>query len=229
MRVTTLVLVHGGHASARRFFNSETAPSYDSVVRLTTFGRDAAWKEHILRIISEKKGDALDLACGTGILSSMLKAGGWNVSGLDLSFEYLHFAAKKIGPACTEGTAEVLPYRDATFDAVVSSYLAKYADVGMVAGECWRVLRPGGIAVLHDFTCPHGVMYSLWRTYFAVLRMAGVFVPSWRQVFGDLDRLICESRWQEQAVIALQERGFADVQSRSYTLGTAAIVWGRRP
>lgn len=223
------MLVHSGHASAKRFFNSETAPSYDRVVDLTTFGRDVEWKEQILATISAKRGDALDLACGTGILSSMLKADGWNVSGLDLSPEYLQAARKKIGPACTEGTAEVLPYKDATFDAVVSSYLAKYADVGMVAGECWRVLRPGGIAVFHDFTCPHGAMRTLWRTYFAVLRAAGAFVPSWRQVFGDLDRVICESRWQEQAVHALQERGFADVQSKSYTLGTAAIVWGHRP
>jgi demethylmenaquinone methyltransferase/2-methoxy-6-polyprenyl-1,4-benzoquinol methylase len=159
----------------------------------------------------------------------MLKAGGWNVSGLDLSSEYLQVATKKIGPACAEGTAEVLPYRDATFDAVVSSYLAKYADVGMVAEECWRVLRPGGIAVLHDFTCPQGAMRTLWRAYFAILRAAGAFVPAWKQVFGDLDRVICESRWQEQAMQALQERGFVDVQSKSYTFGTAAIVWGRRP
>ncbi len=223
------MLVHGGHASAKRFFNSETAPSYDQVVGVTTFGRDKAWKEQILRIISGKKGGALDLACGTGILSSMLRAEGWNVSGLDLSSEYLQIARKKIGPACAEGTAEVLPFRDATFDAVVSSYLAKYADVGMVAGECWRVLRPGGVAVFHDFTCPQGAMYALWRTYFSLLRAAGAFVSSWKQVFCGLDSVICESRWREQAVQALQEQGFAGVQSKSYTLGTAAIVWGYKP
>jgi demethylmenaquinone methyltransferase/2-methoxy-6-polyprenyl-1,4-benzoquinol methylase len=74
------VLVHGGHASAKKFFTSDTAPSYDLVVRLTTFGRDAAWKRRILDIISGKAGDALDLACGTGILSSMPTDGtcpGW--------------------------------------------------------------------------------------------------------------------------------------------------------
>jgi demethylmenaquinone methyltransferase/2-methoxy-6-polyprenyl-1,4-benzoquinol methylase len=199
------------------------------VVRLTTFGRDAAWKRRILDIISGKAGDALDLACGTGILSSMLKANGWNVSGLDLSSGYLQVARKKIGPACAEGTAEVLPYRDAMFDAVVSSYLAKYADVGMVAEECWRVLKPGGMAVFHDFTCPQGAMRALWGAYFALLRAVGVFVPSWKHVFGDLDRVICESRWQGETVRVLQERGFAGVRKDSHTLGTAAIVWGRKP
>jgi demethylmenaquinone methyltransferase/2-methoxy-6-polyprenyl-1,4-benzoquinol methylase len=223
------VLVHRGHASAKKFFNSDTAPSYDLVARLATFGRDATWKGQILGIISGKTGDALDLACGTGILSSMLRANGWNVSGLDLSSEYLQVARKKIGPACAEGTAEVLPYRDATFDAVVSSYLVKYADVGMIAEECWRVLRPGGIAVFHDFTCPQGAMRTLWGVYFSLLRAAGIFVPSWKQVFADLDRVICESRWQDEIVQALQERGFADVQKNGHTLGTAAIVWGQKP
>jgi demethylmenaquinone methyltransferase/2-methoxy-6-polyprenyl-1,4-benzoquinol methylase len=223
------VLVHGGHASAKRFFNSDTAPSYDLVAGLATFGRDTAWKEQILGIISGKKGDVLDLACGTGILSSMLKGAGWEVSGIDLSPEYLQVARRKTGQPCAEGTAEVLPYRDGTFDAVVSSYLAKYADAGMVAGECWRVLRPGGIAVFHDFACPRGAMRPLWDAYFSILRVAGVFVPSWRQVFGGLDGVICGSRWQEEFERALQGRGFAGVQRRRYTAGTAAIVWGHRP
>ncbi len=223
------MLVHEGHASAKRFFNADTAPSYDLVARLATFGRDAAWKEQILGIISGMSGDVLDLACGTGILSSMLQGAGWTVSGLDLSPEYLQVARKKAGQSCTEGTAEVLPYRDAAFDAVVSSYLAKYADVGMVAGECRRVLRPGGIAVFHDFTCPQGAMRSLWQAYFSMLRGAGTLVPSWKHVFGDLDRVICESRWQGKVVQALKDQGFVGVQSRRYTLGTAAIVWGCRP
>ena len=223
------MLVHSGHASAKKFFTSGTAASYDRVVRLTTFGRDAAWKEHMLGIVSEKRGSVLDLACGTGILSSMLYGRGWQVSGLDLSPEYLKIAGTKIEQAFAEGTAEVLPYRDATFDAVVSSYLAKYVDVAMVVKECRRVLRRGGVAVFHDFACPQGAMRRLWHAYFAILRDAGVFVPSWKHVFRDLDRVICESRWQEQAMQAMVESGFVRVQSKGQTLGTSATVWGQKP
>lgn len=223
------MLVHKGHASAKKFFNSDTASSYDLVVRLTTFGRDAQWKRQMLDAVSEKRGDALDLACGTGILSSMMKERGWTAAGLDLAPEYLRIARKKTGQVLTEGTAEVLPYRDAMFDAVVSSYLAKYVDVRMVAGECWRVLRPGGVAAFHDFACPQGAMLSLWRAYFSMLRVAGAFATSWKHVFGDLDRVICESNWQDEVVQALQDCGFKDVKSRRHTLGTAAIVWGQKP
>ena len=86
-----------------------------------------------------------------------------------------------------QGTAEVLPYRSESFDAVVSSYLAKYVDIYEVINECWRVLRPGGVVVFHDFTYPSNLISGLWSRYFALLRLAGRFVTSWKVVFGELD------------------------------------------
>lgn len=222
------MLVHAGHASARKFFTPSTAPGYDAVVGITTFGRDAAWKREIVEAVSGH-GPVLDLACGTGILTSMVKEIGRPVVGLDFTRDYLDIARYKLGPLFVQGTAEVLPYRDQTFDAVVSSYLAKYADVSLVVGECWRVLRPGGIAVFHDFACPGGAMRSLWDAYFAVLRLAGAFAKSWMPVFDGLDSVVCQSGWVEQAVDAMQKYGFQGVADRRLTAGTAAIVAGRKP
>lgn len=229
--------IHGGHASAKKFFNPTTAASYDSVVSVTTFGRDAAWKREIIKIAARSRnaGPVLDLACGTGILSSMLRDAGMEpAAGLDLTLDYMRLASRRMGaagPLFAQGTAEVLPYRDGAFGAVVSSYLAKYVDVPMLVGECWRVLRPGGVMVMHDFTCPSSsAMRALWDTYFAVLRATGVlFARSWKPVFDDLDRVICSSRWAQQAVGAMEERGFADIMIKNYTGGTAAIVAGCRP
>jgi demethylmenaquinone methyltransferase/2-methoxy-6-polyprenyl-1,4-benzoquinol methylase len=226
-----VLVQHKGHAIARKFFNSYTAPSYDLVVRTTTFGRDKAWKRHILSEISTSK-KILDLACGTGILSSMAGAEDRDrsVVGLDLTFEYLQMARKKIPLASVQATAEAIPYKNGAFDAVVSSYLAKYVDLQALAGECWRVLAPGGIAVFHDFTCPeNSAMYGLWELYFTVLRAAGVFALSWKSVFCDLDRVICESRWTDALVQALEGRGFEGIRCRRYTLGTAGIVVAKKP
>ena len=222
------MLVHAGHASARKFFTPFTAPGYDAVVGVTTFGRDSAWKREIIGAVSGS-GPVLDLACGTGILTSMVKETGRQVTGLDYTRDYLEVAKDKMGRIFVQGTAEVLPYRDGTFDAVVSSYLAKYVDVSLMVGECWRVLRPGGIAVLHDFACPGGAMRGLWDAYFAALRLAGTFARSWKPVFDGLDTVICQSRWEEQAVDAMQKSGFQGVAGRRLTLGTAAIVAGRKP
>lgn len=225
-----MLIRHEGHSNARKFFNSETAPSYDSVVRTTTFGRDAAWKTRILLEIKSSRR-VLDLACGTGILTSMIERDRkGRAVGLDFTFEYLQESRRKICFASVQATAEAIPYKDEAFDAVVSSYLAKYVDAKMLTSECWRVLMPGGIAVFHDFTCPENLaMHALWRTYFEVLRVIGIFVRPWRAVFQDLDRIICESHWVDSLCEALQEQGFEGIEYTRYTLGTAGIVVARKP
>src|SRR5688572_12155406 len=138
------MLVHEGHESARKFFTQANAGSYGSVVRLATFGQDVAWKQKILKAIGSRNS-VLELACGTGVLSSMLAGAGKSVVGIDLTFEYLRASRRSLHAAVAQGTAEVLPYRSESFDAVTSSYLVKYVDVQNVVSECWRVLRPGGV------------------------------------------------------------------------------------
>jgi len=222
------MLVHGGHVAARRFFTSANAGSYGTVVRIATLGRDFAWKREIIKSILGRKS-VLELACGTGILSSILTESGKSVTGIDLSFEYLRTARSKVEFGSVQGTAEMLPYRDGSFDAVASSYLAKYVDVNGVIEEGWRVLRPGGRIVFHDFTFPDGIMRGLWITYFDILRLTGRFIASWRTVFNQLDLVIRDSKWVDQTMDALEMKGFRDIACKYYTAGTAAIVSAEKP
>jgi demethylmenaquinone methyltransferase/2-methoxy-6-polyprenyl-1,4-benzoquinol methylase len=222
------MLVHEGHAQAMRFFTPTNADSYDLVLRLATFGQDIAWKYKIIRAAGHRS-HILELACGTGILSSMLAERGKSVTGIDLTFEYLLTSKRKLKAPIAQGTAEVLPYKDKSFDAIVSSYLAKYVDIQKVIDECWRVLRPGGIVVFHDFTYPIGLMRNLWNIYFALLGFAGRFVTPWKVVFGQLDDVIKKSDWVDQTLRALKNRKFQNVNYRSYTAGTSAMVSAQKP
>lgn len=222
------MLVHEGHAQAMRFFTSINADSYDLISRLATFGQDIVWKHEIINAVSHSS-HILELACGTGILSSMLAERGKKVTGIDLTFEYLLTLKRKLNMPIAQGTAEVLPYKDESFDAMVSSYLAKYVDVQKVIDECWRVLRPGGIVVFHDFTYPRGLICHLWHTYFELLRLAGRFVASWKVVFGELDDVIKKSAWVDQTIYALRNRKFQNISCRCYTAHTSAIVYAEKP
>lgn len=218
------MLVHEGHASARRFFTARNAHSYDGVSLAATFGRDRAWKRKVVEVVG-RRYSVLDLASGTGILSSMISATGASVTGLDLTFEYL--ARSQVKTAC-QGTAEVLPFRDGTFDAVVSSYLAKYVDARLTVSECLRVIRPGGIVIFHDFVCPKGAMRNLWNAYFTILRLVGAFSASWRPVLDELDEVICRSHWTDRYSQEMRQHGFQEVNVSYQTHGTSAIVWGHR-
>jgi demethylmenaquinone methyltransferase/2-methoxy-6-polyprenyl-1,4-benzoquinol methylase len=222
------MLLHDGHAQAMRFFTSGNAESYDLISRVATFGQDIAWKHEIIRTVSYRS-HILELACGTGILSSMLAEKGKSVTGIDLTFEYLVTLKRKLKMHIVQGTAEVLPYRDESFDAMISSYLAKYVDVRKVIDECWRVLKPGGIVVFHDFTYPRGLICNLWHTYFGLLRLAGRLVTSWKVVFAQLDDVIKKSDWVDQTICALKNRKFQNVNCRCYTAHTSAIVSAEKP
>ncbi|HXG06017.1 MAG TPA: methyltransferase domain-containing protein [Nitrososphaera sp.] len=222
------MLVHEGYASAMRFFTPANARSYDRIVTLTTFGRDSAWKHEIVKAIGDRN-TVLELACGTGILSLMLERAGKRVTGIDLVFEYLRASRNKVSTDVAQGTAEALPYRNESFDAVVSSYLAKYVDIPRVVRECWRALTPGGVVVFHDFTYPDGIMRSLWNAHFAILAAAGRLVASWRVVFDQLDDIIKHSDWVEKTTRSLHECGFHHVNCRYYTAGTVAIVSAEKP
>lgn len=91
----------------------------------------------------------LDVACGTGVLSRVVAEAigpAGSVTGLDVDPGMLTIAARAApGISWHRGVAENLPFRDATFDAVVSQFgLMFFQDRSRALREMWRVLRPGG-------------------------------------------------------------------------------------
>lgn len=226
-------LTYDGLRTARTFFTFKNASTYDQIVRFTTFGQDYHWKTQIIRILSKQQMSVLDLACGTGILSFMLidKRPSIRVIGLDLICEYLQVArSKKSDSLLVNGTAEILPFIDESFDCVMSSYLPKYVNIDILIEECCRVLKHGGSVIFHDFTYPRNLMVqNLWKAYFVILRFMAKFVKSWNIVFFQLDKIIIANNWLEDILQSLEKKGFMDISYKHYTLGTAAIISARKP
>jgi demethylmenaquinone methyltransferase/2-methoxy-6-polyprenyl-1,4-benzoquinol methylase len=226
--------MHEGHRVARKFF-AGTSTSYDAVVKITTFGRDTAWKREILDLIPQGNYKVLDLACGTGILTFAIASKVSAVVGVDLMEESIRIANEKARrynieniSFCTSA-AETVPQQDSSFDFVTASYLPKYCDVDIVVKESARLLRRNGVLIMHDFTYPRSTaMRGLWNAYFAILGIAGMFTPSWKPVFNELDRVIKESRWVEELMHAMNRYGFRNLRHKSLTCDTSAIVWGIR-
>ncbi|WP_376087368.1 class I SAM-dependent methyltransferase [Roseomonas sp. CCTCC AB2023176] len=114
-----------------------------------------AWKALIRAGLGDLHGQrVLDLGCGTGEITRMLRALGAEVTGLDLSEAMLARArAKNGGPhhRAFLGDAESLPDRDATYDAVVTRHLVwTLPDAPAAFAEWHRVLRPGGRLLIVD-------------------------------------------------------------------------------
>ncbi|MEM4345114.1 MAG: class I SAM-dependent methyltransferase, partial [Candidatus Nitrosocaldus sp.] len=173
--------MHNGHKTAIKFFK-HTSSTYDRVVKLTTFGQDAVWKRVMLELVPAGDYTALDLACGTGILTMALRDKVSLVYGLDIIYDSLLIADSKAknlnysNVILLNAVAEFVPLKDGTVDVITASYLAKYCDIEKVVMECKRLLRDNGIVIIHDFTYPKGTMRYLWHAYFMILRLARVFM-----------------------------------------------------
>src|SRR6185295_2708240 len=142
----------------------------------------------------------LEMACGTGILTSLLKQNNNKVYGIDLTFEYLSaLGEKKIEIDSINGTAEFLPFQNRYFDCIVTSYLPKYVDLNVLVSECQRVLKQDGLLILHDFTYPNRLAYQLaWKIYFRIIRVLWKLDKKWTNVFNELDKLIISNHWDSE-------------------------------
>ena len=107
--------------------------------------------DHLLREIPPAAGQQwLDVATGTGEIAVRAAAGGATVTGLDLAPDLIERARKRADEAGVEvqlevGDAEALPFDDASFDIVTSTFGAMFApDHKAVAAQLGRVCKPGG-------------------------------------------------------------------------------------
>jgi len=109
----------------------------------------------------------LDLGCGTGTMTIMLKQGvpQAKVIGLDGDKEVLTIARSKaiqagVDVQWEQGLAYRLPYPDNSFDRVVSSLVFHHlvsTDKVRAFQEINRVLHPGGEFHMVDFGPPHNI------------------------------------------------------------------------
>ncbi len=112
------------------------------------------WVRSAFRRLGDVRGRrVLDYGCGHGMAAVVLARRGARVTACDLSAGYLAEAlararANGVAVAGVQADGQHLPFADATFDAVWGHAILHHLDVPTAARELWRVLRPGGVAVL---------------------------------------------------------------------------------
>ena len=113
--------------------------------------------------------EVLDVACGSGNAAIPAVLAGGRVTGLDLPPELFEAARARAAEAgveveLVEGDAESLPFADASFDVVLSTFGCMFApDHHAAASEIARVLRPGGRMCICSWT-PEGLVGEFFRT-----------------------------------------------------------------
>jgi len=126
------------------------------------FGQRAAEAERLLRLIAPSGNErALDVACGPGTLARIFAPRVRSIVGLDLTPAMLERARKDAAENhignfhALRGNALGMPFRDATFDMVVTSYSIHHLPGSTAAiREVARALKHGGKFGLLDMVVP---------------------------------------------------------------------------
>jgi ubiquinone/menaquinone biosynthesis C-methylase UbiE len=107
----------------------------------------AAAHEPLLRAAGVASGSTvLDVATGPGVLAGKAARLGADVTAIDLSAN-MAALAQRLEPEVEVhvGSAEALPFADASFDAVLSSFgIGHFPEPGRAFAEFYRVLRADG-------------------------------------------------------------------------------------
>ncbi len=221
---------------AEQFFSGNGA-TYDQIACFSTFGLDSWWKRKIINKIPKTANRIIEQASGTGILTCKIARlfPKCHIVGVELHEEYLNIARKKARDLqltnieFIHGRAEEV-ILDGEFDCIASAYLAKYVDLDLLVAHARKMLREGGVFVMHELTRPTNSLFvGLWNMHFKFLQTYGRWKhPEWDMAFRDLPLLLTKTQWVDELMHALRANQFLDIQVEYLIFGASVIVSARK-
>jgi SAM-dependent methyltransferase len=123
--------------------------------------------------IGRRERALLDVGCGCGYFLEQAAAGGWRTTGVDIVFEMISAARKRVPEAALfTGDLRAAHLRAGSMDAITMwDVLDMVPDPATELAECLRLLAPGGVigirvrnvdSQLRLYGCYSGILW-LWR------------------------------------------------------------------
>ncbi len=127
--------------------NSLESADYDARAFYSLIPPQRYWqrtRHHIVTSWARGGGLTLDAGCGSSVIIQSLN----NAVALDYNFAKTRYLHRLQIPA-VRASAFALPFKDETFDCVISSQVIEHIPREQVLfDEMWRVLRPGGMLII---------------------------------------------------------------------------------
>lgn len=212
------------------------AEEYDLMNDVMSFGMHRLWKRMLLELSGlSENAIALDIASGTGDIPKLIsqKFPSSHIHVTDINESMLALGKERsinenFYQNCSFALAsgEKLPYQDQMFDLVTIGFgLRNFTDKQAGLREMKRVLRPGGILLILEFSKPTNSLFSKiydWYSFNVIPRLGSLFVDD-----ADSYKYLAESirmhPAQEELKLMVIEAGFEKCKFYNLVNGVVAI------
>src|SRR5258708_2803177 len=208
------------------------APRYDLLNHLLSLNIDRYWRartvSRVSNILSNREARVLDACCGTGDLMLALEArGAAQVYGSDFCHPMLTAAHRKVEQrgfrsALFEADALRLPLADASLDLVTAAFgFRNLANYQHGFAELRRVLRPGGLAAILEFSTPPSPLLARMYNFYtrAILPTVGGLISGSKEAYSYLPESVRKFPGAEDLAQQMRAAGFTNVRFERMTAG----------
>jgi demethylmenaquinone methyltransferase/2-methoxy-6-polyprenyl-1,4-benzoquinol methylase len=218
------------------------AGRYDIMNDLMSLGIHRLWKRFAIEQCGIRPGQSvLDLAGGTGDLAARLAplvgpegkvmVADINAAMLEVGRERLLDQGLAGNLSFTQADAEALPFPDQYFDCVIIGFgLRNVTNKLQALTEMYRVLRPGGRALILEFSHPSTPgLKPLYDFYsFRLLPLMGKVIANDASSYRYLAESIRMHPGQQELESTLQQAGFEATEYFNLSGGIVALHRGYR-
>jgi demethylmenaquinone methyltransferase/2-methoxy-6-polyprenyl-1,4-benzoquinol methylase len=212
------------------------APRYDLANHLLSGNLDRLWRRRTVRRVAEildrPGARVLDICCGTGDLALALQRRTRSrVLASDFCHPMLTAATRKLpGGVLFESDALRLPVADASLDLVTVAFgFRNLVDYDAGLREMRRVLRPGGMAAILEFSQPTNSLFATVYHFYSrrILPLIGGLITGSGDAYRYLPESIQKFPDAPELAEAMRRAGFDDVRFERLTGGSVALHLGR--
>lgn len=211
---------------------------YDFLNHFLSLGIDKIWRRKAVNLLRPLKPKAiLDLATGTGDFAlESLKLNPERIVGIDISEGMLEVGSKKMKDRGVDhiislqlGDSEDLPFEDNTFDAFTVGFgVRNYQNLEKGLGEMLRVLRPGGMGVVLEFSKPKRFPVKQYYAFHSryIIPFFGKRISKDEKAYAYLPESVAAFPEGEDFLTILRQVGYRDVKAKPVGGGIATIYCG---
>jgi demethylmenaquinone methyltransferase / 2-methoxy-6-polyprenyl-1,4-benzoquinol methylase len=217
------------------------APRYDLLNHLLSFNLDKRWRARtvarVAEILDRPDARVLDLCCGTGDVALALESRARRpVLASDFCHPMLVESRRKITARgfrtpVFEADALSLPLAGDSLDLITVAFgFRNLANYQRGLEEMLRVLKPGGVAAILEFSQPSnrafGALYGFFST--RVLPSIGGMISGSPDAYSYLPESIRKFPGADQLALDMLRAGFSRVEFERMTGGAVALHLGRK-